>query len=264
VPTLLGFVGELTVSGKPHWGWIFCAVFQWEWRVVTNESAPLHLCASNLAKEVGSHSNLQVHPCSALIQAWKSHFPQIPQFANASMGGMLLMTLKTVMWMQLQFQGIAAPLFLALSTNRFGCGISWQVRSMCWTFTKNWSTQTHFQAMAPASSLALITDYSVWDESTQCRTSRYIQDLYPRGEGHLIFVPPGERLPDDANILTIPHSFIALIFPQAPHVVNPLVSPCRAVCLSKALEKCANKCGHDSLLWNRDQVKQARFQRERT
>lgn len=28
-------------------------------------------------------------------------------------------------------------------------------------------------------------------------------------EEYLMFVPPGERLPDDANILTIPHSFVA-------------------------------------------------------
>ena len=55
-------------------------------------------------------------------------------------------------------------------------------------------------------------------------TSRYIQEviassthglehtgwlLSSHGEEYLMFVPPGEKLPDDANILTIPHSFVA-------------------------------------------------------
>ena len=33
--------------------------------------------------------------------------------------------------------------------------------------------------------------------------------ISPQGEEYLMFVPPGERLPDDANILTIPHSYVA-------------------------------------------------------
>ena len=66
-----------------------------------------------------------------------------------------------------------------------------------------------------------------WDNSVQMwnvSTSRYIWEeittsihgpkhtgwlLSPHGEGYLMFVQPGERLPDDANILTIPHSYVA-------------------------------------------------------
>jgi len=64
----------------------------------------------------------------------------------------------------------------------------------------------------------------VWDESMQCQASHYIREaiatsthgpvhtgwlLSPSGKGYLMFVPPGERVPDDANILTIQHNFIA-------------------------------------------------------
>ena len=35
--------------------------------------------------------------------------------------------------------------------------------------------------------------------------------LLPHGEGYLMFVPPHERLPDAANILTIPYSFTAYV-----------------------------------------------------
>ncbi|PPQ89030.1 hypothetical protein CVT25_003940, partial [Psilocybe cyanescens] len=66
--------------------------------------------------------------------------------------------------------------------------------------------------------------FRVWDQLPQCRALRYIREevattvhvlehtgwlLSPGGEGYLMFVPPGERLPDDANILTIPQSLIA-------------------------------------------------------
>ncbi|PPQ86834.1 hypothetical protein CVT25_012554, partial [Psilocybe cyanescens] len=70
------------------------------------------------------------------------------------------------------------------------------------------------------------TDNLFWarDQLPQCRASRYIREevatstrglehtgwlLSPGGEGYLMFVPLGERLPDDANILTIPQSLIA-------------------------------------------------------
>ena len=64
----------------------------------------------------------------------------------------------------------------------------------------------------------------VCDESMQCRASRYIREVIANsthglehtgwllsscGEGYFMFVPPSEKLPDDANILTIPHSFVA-------------------------------------------------------
>jgi WD40 repeat protein len=64
----------------------------------------------------------------------------------------------------------------------------------------------------------------VCDESLQCQPSHYIREviansthglehtgwlLSSHGEGYLMFVPPSEKLPDDANILTIPHSFVA-------------------------------------------------------
>jgi hypothetical protein len=66
----------------------------------------------------------------------------------------------------------------------------------------------------------------VWGKSMQDRVSRYTREkiaqpthgleftgwlLSPRGGEYIMFVPPGERLPDDANILTIPHSFIAYV-----------------------------------------------------
>jgi WD40 repeat protein len=64
----------------------------------------------------------------------------------------------------------------------------------------------------------------VWGMSMQDRVSRYTREkiakpthhleftgwlLSPRGGEYIMFVPPGEMLPDDANILTIPHSSIA-------------------------------------------------------
>ncbi|KDR79298.1 hypothetical protein GALMADRAFT_1363458 [Galerina marginata CBS 339.88] len=52
----------------------------------------------------------------------------------------------------------------------------------------------------------------VWDASTATLTDGSQHTgwlLSPHGEGYLMFVPPAERLPDDANILTIPHSSIA-------------------------------------------------------
>ena len=65
----------------------------------------------------------------------------------------------------------------------------------------------------------------VRDESTQCRGPRYIREditkssyleytgwlLSPYGDGYLMFVLLGERLPDDANILTIPHSYVSYV-----------------------------------------------------
>ncbi|PPQ92961.1 hypothetical protein CVT25_000161, partial [Psilocybe cyanescens] len=63
-----------------------------------------------------------------------------------------------------------------------------------------------------------------WDQLPQCRALRYIREevatsihvlehtgwlLSPDGEGYLMFVPSGESLPDDANILTIPQSLVA-------------------------------------------------------
>jgi len=68
----------------------------------------------------------------------------------------------------------------------------------------------------------------VWGKSMQDRVSRYTREkiakpslprhgleftgrlLSPHGE-YIMFVPPGERLPDDANILTIPHCFISYV-----------------------------------------------------
>ncbi|KAF8148071.1 WD40-repeat-containing domain protein [Crassisporium funariophilum] len=65
----------------------------------------------------------------------------------------------------------------------------------------------------------------VWDASTHCPAPRYIREramsehgvkytgwlLTPNGEGYLMFVPPSERLQDDANIFTIPTSSIAYV-----------------------------------------------------
>jgi WD40 repeat protein len=66
----------------------------------------------------------------------------------------------------------------------------------------------------------------VWSKLMQDQVSHYTREqiakpthgleftgwlLSPRGGGYIMFVPPGERLPDDANILTIPHSFIAYV-----------------------------------------------------
>jgi hypothetical protein len=58
VLTLSEFLGQLAINKKPHRGWIFCALFQWEQYMVIN-SAPLHLYASYLAKEVRSLSGLE-------------------------------------------------------------------------------------------------------------------------------------------------------------------------------------------------------------
>jgi WD40 repeat protein len=66
----------------------------------------------------------------------------------------------------------------------------------------------------------------VWGKSMQHRASRYTREevakpthgleftgwlLSPCGGEYIMFIPPGERLPDDANILTIPHSFISYV-----------------------------------------------------
>ena len=52
--TLLGYLGQLTISGKPYQGWIISVRVVLGYQLCTST-----FCASNLAKEVGTHSGLK-------------------------------------------------------------------------------------------------------------------------------------------------------------------------------------------------------------
>ncbi|PPQ88754.1 hypothetical protein CVT25_008625 [Psilocybe cyanescens] len=137
-----------------------------------------------------------LEPC----RGWKTHFPRIPSFTSASLGGTLLMTLNV------NSQVIA----VAVSPN--GKHIVSGSYDNLVQGHKNWVTSVAFlpdgkQIVSGSNDSSV----QVWDFG-----SLYIREmisekhtgwlLSPDGQHRLVFVSPEFLLPDASNILTIPRS----------------------------------------------------------
>lgn len=163
---------------------------------------------------------------SETIQGWRSYFPRIPKFVNASMSSTQLMTLN-----------VGSPVdAVAFSADRSHIvSGSWDESVWVWDALTGKEKLVLDGHTAPVSSVASSTDgghivsgsgdnsICVWPQSPQTKTCHYIWEqvitsaqslnhtgwlLSPFGEGYLMFVPLSENLPDDANILTIPSSAV--------------------------------------------------------